>query len=356
MFSDFLRESVYQNTVRSWLVALAIVVGAVVAARLFYFISSKGIKRLFGKKGRSLPHIIIDMLEEPLSLVIVISGFYYAQRMLVFPQATDELIGRIILFTVILTFTWALARLTDSLITQYVVPLVQGSDSKLDDQLLPILQKGSKFLIWTAGSIAALDAAGYNVATIVAGLGIGGLAFAFAAQETIANFFGGVTIFIDSPFRINDRIKISGYDGWVREIGLRTAKLETLDGRRLTIPNSFFSKNVIENVSSEPATRVITTIGLDCGQKQETVEKALGIIRTLIAESPDFEDNSVAYFKEFADSAYNIGVVLWIRKGANYYETQSLMNMAILAAFEREEISLALPTRIVMTRPAGQAI
>lgn len=352
--TNFWKESFYGNSVESWLVALAIAAGSIVAARIFYFISTKGIKRLFGRKGRSFAHIVIDMLEEPLSLVIVIGGFYYAQRKLAFPVATDEVIGRMVLFAVILTVTWAVARLTDNLITQYLVPLVKQSDSKLDDQLLPILHKGSNFLIWVAGSIAALDAAGYNVATIVAGLGIGGLAFAFAAQETIANFFGGVTIFIDSPFRMNERIKINGYEGWVREIGLRTAKLETLDGRRLTIPNSFFSKNVIENVSSEPATRVITTIGLDCAQSKETVEKALGIVRSLIAESPALEDHSVAYFKEFADYSYNIGIVLWIKKGSNYFETQSLMNLAILAAFQREGISLSLPTRIVMLKGAAQ--
>ena len=349
MFSDFLDSTAGGNTARVWLIALAIAAGSIVASRLFYFISTKGIKRLAEKaKGRFL-YILIDMLEEPIAIGIVIGGFFWAERSLAFTKGFDAVFSKIIAFAIILDVTWLIARLLDDLIEQYLVPRAAKSDSKLDDQLLPILRKTTNILIWIAGIIAAIDNAGYNVGTIVAGLGIGGLAFAFAAQETIANLFGGITIFIDAPFVMGDRIKVSGFEGWVREIGLRTSKLETLDGRRLTIPNSFFSKSVIENVSSEPATKVVETVSVACTVDALTIEKALSILSGMIEKEADLEKNSCAFFGDFGESSYDITLVLWIKKGADLGSVRSRVNLGILKAYAEAGIELALPTRLILT-------
>jgi len=348
MTQDFFGTSLKGNTLEDWLISLAIFAGSIVVSRIFYFISTHGIKKLFEKAKGRLLYIMTDMLEEPIAMMLVIIGFFVAQRRLSFDAGFDASIDKVILFVSILLVTWALARLVNDLISQYLVPAVQKSNSKLDDQLLPIATKCSNFLIWTLGIIVALDNVGYNVATIIAGLGIGGLAFAFAAQETIANLFGGVTIFIDSPFHIGDRIKITGYEGWVREIGLRTAKLETLDGRRLTMPNSVFSKNVIENVSSEPATRVLQTIGLACDQNVEIIERALAALKTLFAADADLDPKSTAYFKGFGESSYDVGLVIWIRKGADYLGTLSRVNLEIVRTFENAGIRISLPVRVVV--------
>jgi len=348
MFSDFLQSNLRGNSVEDWFIALAITAGSVLVSRIFYFISTKAVKPLLHKARGKFFYIIIDMLEEPLAVLMIIGGFYYAQRRLKFEASVDAGIDRIAFFLVILVVTWAVARLIDNLISEYLVPIIEKSDSKLDDQLLPVLRKGASAIVWIAGSIVALDYAGYNVGTIVAGLGIGGLAFAFAAQETIANLFGGITVFIDAPFRIGDRIKICGYEGWVREIGLRTAKLETLDGRRLTMPNSLFSKNVIENVSSEQSTRVIENVSIACDHKSDTIEKALKTLKESIAANPNLDEKSTAWFAKFGESSWDITVVLWIKKGADYSQTLSETNLSIVKAFEKAKIDFALPTRVMM--------
>ncbi len=348
MISDFLNSSYKENAVSTWLMALAIVIASIILARLFYFLSSKGVKRKAGKSKGRLGIIIVDMLEEPIAIILVIGGLYWSERSLVLPAATDALFSRILGLAVILDITWACARLLDSLITEYLVPAVNRSESKLDDQLLPIMRKSAKVIIWLVGIIAAIDGAGYNVGTIIAGLGIGGLAFAFAAQETIANLFGGITIFIDAPFRINDRIKVSGFDGWVREIGLRTSKLETLDGRRLTIPNSFFSKSVIENVSSEPATKVVESVALARSNGADKVEKALAILMAIVQEDAELEENSSAFFGDFSDSGLVITFIMWISKGADLGLVRSRVNLAVLRGFAEAGVELALPTRVMV--------
>ena len=348
MFSDILNSVAKKNTAKEWLVALAIVVGCALVARLFYLLSTKVFKRVLQKAKGRLGYIILDMLEEPAAMLLVISGFYYAQRRLYFPEQIDLVVGRIISFIVILTVTWAISRLFDDIISEFLVPIVARSDSKLDDQFLPIARKASNLLIWVLGIIVAIDNAGYNVGTIIAGLGIGGLAFAFAAQETIANLFGGITVFVDAPFRIGDRIKISGFEGWVREVGIRTAKLETLDGRRLSIPNSFFSSNVIENVSSEPATRIIETLGIACNQNAGTLSRSIELTSAILKSDPDLTEKSAVYFKDFGDSSYNLELILWFRKDCNIMEARTRINMAVVSVFEKEKVELSLPIRYLI--------
>jgi MscS family membrane protein len=97
------------------------------------------------------------------------------------------------------------------------------------------------------------------VGALIAGLGIGGLALAMAARDTVSNVFGGFTIFTDRPFTLNDRIKVSGFDGTVDEIGIRSTRLRTLAGTLVTIPNSTFSESAVENVSAEPSRKVVMT-------------------------------------------------------------------------------------------------
>ena len=350
MLNDILATQAEGNTAEDWLISLAIIVGGVLVSRIVYFISTHGIKKLAEMvKGRFL-YILVDMLEEPFAIAIVIAGFYWAERRLVLSKGFDAAFGKVIGFAVILDLTWLIARLLDELINEYLVPRVEASDSKLDDQLLPIVRKGGKILIWAIGIVGAIESVGYNVGTIVAGLGIGGLAFAFAAQETIANLFGGVTIFIDSPFVIGDRIKVGGFDGWVREIGIRTAKLETLDGRRLTVPNAFFSKSVIENVSSEPATKVVETIGVSPLAGVAEMEKALAILKEIAAGDEGLEKNSTAFFSDFGESSYDINFVLWIKKGADYGETRSRVNLAVLRRLGEAGVELSVPTRLLINK------
>src|SRR5690606_4696085 len=125
-------------------------------------------------------------------------------------------------------------------------------NNDLDNQVLPIVQKGVRTVIWSIGIIVALNNAGYDVGALIAGLGIGGLALAMAAKETVSNMFGGLMVFTIKTFKIGDRIRINGFDGFVSEISFQVTRMKTLEGRLVTIPNSLFIGNIVENVSAEP--------------------------------------------------------------------------------------------------------
>ena len=165
-----------------------------------------------------LDDIIIDMVEEPIVFAVCVWGIWYGISRLNLPEAAHEWFGGAVQALIILSVTWLIARLLNALFTHYLAPLAEESENTLDGQLLPIVRKGVNISVWAIGLIVALNNAGYEVGAVLAGLGIGGLALAMAARDTVANIFGGFTIFTDRPFTIQDRVKVGSYDGVVDEI------------------------------------------------------------------------------------------------------------------------------------------
>jgi MscS family membrane protein len=247
----------------------------------------------------------------------------------------------------ILNVTWLIARVIDSLIEEYIVPIVTKSESDLDDQLLPILRKTIKAVLWIFGIVIALSNSGFDVAALIAGLGIGGLALALAAQDTVKNIFGGIMVFLDKPFKIKDRIKVNGMDGVVEEIGVRSTRLRTLEGRLITIPNGQFSDNAVENVSLEPTRKVNISLGLTYDTTPEQMENAMNIIKDIIKANSKVEDDALVAFNAWGDFAMGIQVIYYISSPDFIFSAQSEINLEILKLFNAEGLEFAFPTQTI---------
>jgi MscS family membrane protein len=250
----------------------------------------------------------------------------------------------------VLAVTWTLARLWVAFVAGILKPLVESSDSDLDDQLLPIARRGGASAIWVIGVIVALNNAGYDVMALIAGLGIGGLALAMAAKDTVANFFGGFTIFTDRPFTMGDRIVISGFDGTVSEIGIRSTRLKTLAGSEVTIPNSRFADSPVENISREPSRKIVLTLGLTYDTTPEKMRRALDLLREIIeAQGDDTDESVIVGFNSFGDFALGITLIYYITKGADIMGVQTSVNLAVLERFNAEGLEMAFPTQTIHT-------
>ena len=243
---------------------------------------------------------------------------------------------------------WLLSRLFDALYKEYIAPMVAASDNDLDDQLAPILSKGVKTIIWSLAIIIGLNNAGYDVAALIAGLGIGGLALAMAAKDSVSNIFGGFTIFVDKPFIMGDRIKVSGFDGTVTEVGLRSTRMKTLDGRVVTIPNSTFTGTAVENVSWEPSRKVVLNIGLIYDTTPEKIEEAMSILKEISDNHECTEPDTWMAFNAFGDFALNICFIYYIKKGEDIGQTQTDFNLAILRRFNEAGLEMAFPTQTLI--------
>ncbi len=356
MFEGILTKTYYGNTVGQWGIALAIVLGAILVGKALYWLCSTVLRRLTAKTETKIDDILIDMIEEPIVFAISVAGVWWGLSRLTLPEAAEKWLDAGVEALITLAVTWLVARLLESLFTHYLAPLAERSENTLDDQLLPIARNGTKVTVWALGIIVALNNAGYQIGAVLAGLGIGGLALAMAARDTVSNVFGGFTIFTDRPFSLNDRITVNGYDGVVTEIGIRSTRLKTLAGRIVTIPNATFTGSAVENISAEPWRKVSMTLGLTYDTPAEGVEKGMEILRRIAAGDEDLEEDVVVAFPEFGDWSMNLLFIFYIKKGADIFAAQTRVNLAILREFGAAGLEFAFPTQTLYTirQPGGE--
>ncbi len=226
--------------------------------------------------------------------------------------------------------------------------MAEKSSGTLDDQLLPIVHKILKGIIWVIAILMALNNAGYNIGALLAGLGIGGLAFAMAAKDTIANLFGGFTILMDKPFVVGDRVGTNGFDGVVEDIGLRSSKIRTLQGRLVTISNADISNGAIENITSEPSRKISMSLGLTYDTDEKKIQKAIDILENIIKNTDGVEDKPTVWFDSFGDFSLNISFIYLIKNGENISKIKNNINLSILSQFNKNKIDMAYPTQTVL--------
>lgn len=344
---EFLAKEFYHNTISDWGITLLIILGSVVAGKIIYWFFGSVVKKITSKTKTKIDDIIVDMIEEPVVLALAIIGMWYGLHRLEFSEDWYSFMGKVYHVLIAINITWLIARLVDAIIQEYIVPLTEKTESDLDDQILPIVRKGLRSAIWILGVIVALNNAGYDVGALIAGLGIGGLALAMAAKDSVANIFGGVMIFTDKPFKVGDRIKINGFDGTISEIGIRTSRMRTLEGRLVTIPNSLFTGDMVENVTAEPTRKVILNLGLTYDMSASQMEKGIEILKEIAKSNNNVNDDYLVSFNAFGDFSLGILFIYYIKKDSDILDTQTAINLEILKQFGTQGLDMAFPTQTI---------
>jgi len=344
---EFLSKEFYHNTISDWGITLLIILGSIIAGKIIYWFFGSVVKKITAKTKTKIDDIIFDMIEEPIILALAIIGMWYGLNRLDFTADWYSFLGKVYHVLIAINITWLIARLVDAIIQEYIVPLAEKTESTLDNQIIPVVRKGLRSVIWILGTIVALNNAGYDVGALIAGLGIGGLALAMAAKDSVANIFGGIMIFTDKPFKVGDRIKINGFDGSISEIGIRTSRMRTLEGRLVTIPNSLFTGDMVENVSEEPNRKVVLNLGLTYSMKAVQIEKGIKILKEIAANNNDLEENVSTGFNSFGDFSLGIIFIYYIKKDSDILGTQTAINLEILKQFGTHSLDMAFPTQTI---------
>lgn len=337
----------YGNSVSQWLIALAYFVGSIFLAKFVYLFITKVLKKFASKTETDLDDILIDMFEEPFVFGIVLFGSYLALSNLTLEPKVDDFLGKVYTVLVTINVTWFVARTIIALMDNYLHPKMQNAEGEKDKYVFPIVRRLINIVVWGIGIVTALNNAGYDITAMIAGLGIGGLALAMAAQDSVSNIFGGFTIFTDHPFTIGERICIGGYDGIVSEIGMRSFRLRTLNGTEVVIPNSQVTSSIIENISRAPAKKIKLELGLTYETTPEKIEQAKLILQDIAKNHKDIDDNFATYFNSFGDFSLGVLFVYYIKKGADVFQVQSEVNMSILTKFNEAKLDFAFPSQTI---------
>ncbi len=298
--------------------------------------------------------VIVRALSLPIAIAIVLSGFYLGFNFLYTPQDVKTMVNEGILTAFIICIIVFFDRFVSELIEKYLADtLTKRTRMEIDDQIVILTKKVVRLIIWTVGLVLILSNLGYDVKTLLTGLGIGGLAIALASQNLVSNLIGGFIIITDKPFKIGNWINFSGGTGIVEDIGVRSTKIRSTDNSVIVVPNSKLVDETIQNVPSKNRWKVSSTIGLTYNTSSEDLKKAMSIIKNILLSNPYIEKEPMAvYFKEYGDWSLNIQIVYYIKNNRRngyqiYINTINEINLKIKEEFDKANLEFAFPTQTI---------
>ncbi len=307
----------------------------------------------FEKRNRRMRGISIASAASPLSLAFITTGISVGLATLVLPAELILFRDRVILLLYTVAMTWFIYNLVD-LLELWLMRLASRTSSQLDDQIVPLVSRTARlfflviFVLFTAQNVFGAD-----ITAWLAGLGIAGLAVSLAAQDSIKNLFGSITIFMDRAFAVGDRIVFDGNDGTVEEIGFRSTKIRTLDGSLVTIPNAKIVDGSVINIQRRLNLRRCMDITITYDTPTEKIEQAVKLVKDILADPEiagafDLEKFPPRVsFNELNADSLNIRVFYWHRPPDywQYLEHAQKFNLKLMRAFEQAGIEFAFPTR-----------
>jgi len=336
-------------TIARWLLALSALFITVVAQRYIVRIFHNIAQKITARTETLLDNVLLEAAERPAGMLIFIIGLLLSVHLLNLPADTFPIIGLIdgaCRIVSIIIGVWFLWRLLEGLAV-YFTARAKETESSLDDQLVPFIAKTLKiFLILTAVLVVAQNM-GYSVSGLIASLGIGGIAVAMAAKDTIANIFGSVMILVDRPFMVGDWIKTSEFEGVVEQVGFRSTRIRTFARTLINVPNSTLANMVIDNIDQRSERRIKMRIGLTYDTSPAQMKAALAGIEQLLCNHPGVDQTyKLVKFDEFEDSSLSIFLYYFSSSKVweEYLQVRQEVNLQIMELLESLELDFAFPT------------
>lgn len=321
------------------LAALSFLVGRLVSLAL----------RKGSGKGDGVPSVFLRNAARPVGVVALWTGLYLSLGFMGVSPGLSAVSLKLLTFLILAGVVWTVWILIDSIASR-MAAVALATESRLDDQMVPVLRKLAKVLVGALGAAFFLQMLGYPVSGIIAGLGIGGLAVALAAQDSLSGFFSSIVLFMDRPFVVGDFIQIGGTSGTVEEIGLRSTRIRTMGKTLVSIPNKEVVDSTIDNLSRRPMRRTEITVGVTYGATAPMMEALLGDLRELLAGNPMVDGETVmVFFTEFGAYSLNIEMKFFIRT-TDFVEWMRLrqeINLSVMEAVHERGMNFAFPTQTI---------
>lgn len=341
--NEILARTLWGNTVRDYLVALVFILVGLLLVRSFKSVVLTRIKKWTENTHTRFDNYVIDSLDKygipALYLTVVYLGFNY----LTFGEKLHNILR--IAFTIAVTIlAIRFVSSTILLLLQSFVRTQEHGNEKVKQMQGVMLIVN--FIIWFIGLIFLFDNLGYDVTTVIAGLGIGGIAIALAAQNILGDLFNYFVIFFDRPFEIGDFIIIDDKMGVVEYIGIKTTRIKSLSGEQLVFSNSDLTTSRIHNYKRMQRRRVVFKVGVLYQTTYEQLAAIPPILKTIVLEQNPVEFDR-AHFASFGDSSLDFEIVYYVLSSDYnvYMDIQQAINLRIYQEFQRMGVEIAYPTR-----------
>lgn len=332
-------------------ISLAILLLFLLIRKVFITYIYKTILKLSRKSPTEFFTQIFLAFEKPLQWLFVVVGVYIAVDYFPYVSQQNELFKHIIQSSIIILIAWGLSNLTSA--TPMLFSKVnRRGNIYLDDILIPFISRGLRFVIFAIAISMVAEVFGYKISGFVAGLGLGGLAFALAAQDALANFFGGIVIITERPFSIDDWIETPTVEGIVEDITFRSTKVRTFAEAIVTVPNSTLADEPITNWSKMGKRQIYFTLQVTYDSPMKSVQTAIERIKTLLKNHPDIHQETIfVTFDDFKDDGAEIMLYFFTKTTVwgEYLDIKEEINFKILEIFDEEGVSMAIPSRRIIS-------
>ncbi len=339
------------NTTLAWITAIVMLLGGFLAIQIFKKIIIYQLKKLSGRTATSIDDFLVTTIEKSVVPLFYVAAFYFSLNALTFPAA----VGRAIHVAFLFAFTFFLLGIITAIIRQFLFSFIhKQTNSETKEKQAKGLLIIINIIIWVLGIVFLIDNLGYDVTTLITGLGIGGIAIALAAQTILGDLFSYFIIFFDRPFEIGDFIIVNDKMGTVEYVGIKTTRLRTLGGEQLVCSNTYLTNAQVHNYKRMEQRRIIFQLGVVYQTSAEQLKKIPEIVKAIILskESVRFDR---AHFSGFGNSSLDFEFVYYVESADfNFYmDRQQEIYLDIFTAFEREKIEFAYPTQTVFVNPAA---
>ena len=341
---NIFERALAENSLEAWGIALTIAIVAIVALFAIKHIAVARVKRFAHKTQTHIDDLIVSVLAATKIVLLVPLAVYIGAATLALPPKADPVLSSITVVALLLQVAvWG-----NCLIAEW---LSQNLNQKIQQDAaaattLSILGFIGRLALWSVVILLALGNLGFDVTGLVAGLGIGGIAVALAAQNILGDLFASLSIALDKPFLIGDFIIVDDKLGTVEYIGIKTTRIRSLGGEQIVFSNADLLQNPIRNYKRMHERRVVFSLGVTYQTPPDKLERIPDMIREIIG-TQEHSRFDRAHFKEYGDFALIFEIVHYI-KGPDYnlyMDVQQAVNLAVFHRFQAEGIEFAYPTQ-----------
>jgi len=327
------------------IVSVGIFVVSLLIGWLVYHIFERYFTRWAKKTKTNLDDAILANIKKPIYLFVIIFGLYFGLEFLTVLKPFS--------FGLSITFTIFEVFLVAFIITRVVNVLVAWTTErrrkeKMSEHILFLLRKVINAVVYVFAFLTILYIYRIDLSGVVVGLGVGGIAIAFALQSILADAFSAFSIYFDRPFEIGDFVVVGEYAGTVKKIGMKSTRIGLLQGEELVISNTVLTSSSVRNFKKMRKRRIVFTFGVTYGTHTIKLRKIPEMVKKII-EKNELSRVDRIHFKEFGDFSLNFEVVYYLntRDYNKYMDVQQAINLGIKEAFEKEDIEMAFPTQTI---------
>lgn len=348
----WLQPKLWGNPRWKFLASLIYLVLAFYVSKLLDYLIQVRLKKWAARTETKLDDMLLELVHGPIKVVSFVILLHIGLEIFSWPQWVQTYLSKGLQVVVAVSLTYVLLKATDMLMNYWRDRASGESDKSFNEQIFTVVRKMVKAVIVVTAVLVTSQNLGIPITGMLALGSVGGLAVGLAAQDTLANLFGAVAIFMDKPFRVGDHVQVESIDGTVESIGLRSTRIRNLDGHLVTVPNKTMGNAIITNIDRRPSIKTVMNIGVTYDTSNEKLQEALAILDDIIRKHPKTQDVTIT-FNKFGDSALNIQVVHWWNSTNNqeYLDGIQQFNLLIKQRFEQARIEMAFPTQTVYLKP-----